>query len=56
MRATWTILRREVYALFVSPMAWVTLTVWLVWCGFQFFLLALYFTGQSEPSGRRTAR
>ncbi|HBQ13229.1 MAG TPA: hypothetical protein DEF51_19495 [Myxococcales bacterium] len=51
MRATWTILRREVYALFVSPMAWVTLTVWLVWCGFQFFLLALYFTGQSEPSG-----
>ena len=51
MRATWTILRREVYALFVSPMAYVMLTTWLIWCGVTYWFLASYFVGQQFSGG-----
>ncbi len=49
MMATWTILKREVYALFVAPIAYVMLTVWLLLSGITFWVLCDYYAGQ--PSG-----
>lgn len=40
MRAVWVILKREVYSFFVSPMAFVLLTVWVFITGFTFWLIA----------------
>ena len=51
MKATWTILKRELYAFFVSPMAYVILTTWLLWCGITFWMLASYFANQSFGAG-----
>ncbi|MCA9609463.1 MAG: ABC transporter permease subunit [Myxococcales bacterium] len=44
--AIWTIFKREVYAFFVSPMAYVLLTGWLLFCGLTFWMLAGYYAGQ----------
>lgn len=49
LRATWAVLKREVYAFFVSPMAYVLLTAWLLWCGMAFWMLSSYFA--SQPLG-----
>lgn len=49
VRAVWAILKRELYAFFVSPMAYVLLTVWLLASGFTFYMLARYFA--SQPFG-----
>jgi ABC-2 type transport system permease protein len=43
MRATWTILKREVYSFFVSPLAYVVLTSWLLLCGYSFYQIASWF-------------
>lgn len=43
MRALWTILKREVFAFFVSPLAYVVLTVWLLLGGYSFFSIARWF-------------
>jgi len=48
MSAALTIARREIFAYFVSPIAYVVTTVWLVWCGMQYYLLAGVFA--SAPS------
>lgn len=34
MRNIWTICRRELYAYFVSPIAWVLLGIFAVLCGY----------------------
>jgi len=51
MRATWTILKREVYSFFVSPMAYVLLTAWIFLTGFVFWLLCSYYAGQQLSPG-----
>lgn len=51
MRAVWTILKREVYAFFVSPMAYIILTAWLLWCGLEYWILATYFASQPIGAG-----
>jgi ABC-2 type transport system permease protein len=51
MRAVWVILKREVYSFFVSPMAYVLLTLWLLYAGFAFFMLASYSAQQPMGSG-----
>lgn len=43
MRAIWTILKREVYSFFLSPLAYVVLTVWLLIGGYSFFSIARWF-------------
>lgn len=50
MRAIWTVATRELFSFFVSPMAYVVLTVWLLYFGSVFFLLAMFFS-QQPPGG-----
>lgn len=50
MNATWTIAKREVFAFFVSPIAYVVLTVWLLYFGIVFSVLAFAFAQQ--PTGQ----
>ena len=33
MRTTWTIMKRELGRFFLSPIAYVVLTAWLLWSG-----------------------
>ena len=51
MRATWTILSREVYTYFVSPMAYVLTTIWLLITGGTFAMLCSYHANQSFGAG-----
>ncbi|MBZ0121447.1 MAG: ABC transporter permease [Sandaracinaceae bacterium] len=51
MRAIWTIAKREVFSFFASPVAYVVMTAWLLWCGFSFYLLAEYFAAQPIGGG-----
>jgi ABC-2 type transport system permease protein len=46
MNAVLTIAKREVFAFFVSPIAYVVLTVWLLFFGIVFYILALVFAQQ----------
>jgi len=46
MNAVLTIAKREVFAFFVSPIAYVVLTVWLLFFGIVFYVLALVFAQQ----------
>lgn len=45
-----TIAKREVFSYFVSPVAYVVTTVWLVWCGLQYYLLAGLFASSPTMS------
>lgn len=54
MTAAWTIARREIGAFFVSPTAYVVLTVWLAWCGMTFYLLLEHFATSGAASGSGT--
>jgi len=47
--AAWTIFKRELYSMFVSPMAYVLLVAWILFTGITFWLLAGYFA--SQPMG-----
>ncbi|MDD9938082.1 MAG: ABC transporter permease subunit [Myxococcales bacterium] len=51
MNAILTIARREIYSWFVSPIAYVVLTVWLLTCGMVFFLLAMAFSTGGSGGG-----
>lgn len=47
--AALTIARREILSFFVSPIAYVVLTVWLLFFGIVFYVLALFYSAQ--PGG-----
>ena len=51
MSAILTIARREITAFFVSPIAYVVLTVWLLFFGIVFYILAASFATQPPGSG-----
>jgi len=51
MNAVLTIAKREVFAFFVSPIAYVVLTVWLLFFGIVFYILVLVF---AQPGGAET--
>lgn len=51
MRATATIMKRELFAFFVSPMAYVVLTVWLAWNGITLWTLTEFYAKQAISSG-----
>lgn len=46
MNATLTIAKREIFSFFVSPIAYVVMTVWLLFFGIVFYVLALVFAQQ----------
>ena len=50
MKPAWTIAKREVFAYFVSPIAYVVTVVWLIWCGLQYYLLAGLYAGAPSLS------
>jgi ABC-2 type transport system permease protein len=51
MMAVLTIARREILSFFVSSVAYVVLTVWLLFLGIVFCLLAMFFGAQPPGSG-----
>lgn len=51
MKNAFHIAAREVFSFFVTPFAWVLLTVWMVVEGLHFYLLATYYASQSFAVG-----
>ena len=51
MRAFWPIYKRELFAFFVTPLAWVLITVFLFVQGMHFFLLVDHFSDASSSMG-----
>jgi ABC-2 type transport system permease protein len=54
MRAFWPIYKRELFALFVTPLAWALIVVFLVVQGMHFFLLVDHFSHQMDVTGDET--
>ena len=54
MRAFWPIYKRELFAFFVTPLAWVLIVVFLVVQGMHFFLLVDHFAHQGDATGDET--
>lgn len=48
MRAFWPIFKRELFAFFVTPLAWVLIVVFLLVQGMHFFVLVDHFNGQEQ--------
>lgn len=46
--------KREIFSFFVSPVAYVVLTVWLVYQGFTLYMLASYFAQSQYDAGAAT--
>ncbi len=52
MRASWAIFKRELWALWVTPLAWVLLVTFLLLQGGMFFSIVVHFSQmESTPSG-----
>jgi ABC-2 type transport system permease protein len=54
VRAFWPIFKRELFAFFVTPLAWVLIVVFLVVQGMHFFLLVDHFSRSADLSGDET--
>ena len=54
MKAFWPIYKRELFAFFVTPLAWVLIVVFLVVQGMHFFLLVDHFAHQGDATGDET--
>lgn len=54
MKSVWVILRRELGSFFVSPLAYVVLTAWLVWNGVVFWVLTEFYARNAVASGAAT--
>jgi ABC-2 type transport system permease protein len=54
MKAFWPVYKRELFALFVTPLAWVLIVVFLILQGMHFFLLVDHFSRQTEVAGDET--
>jgi len=50
VRGFWTIFKRELFALFVTPTAWVLIVVFLLIQGFHFYGMVLHFSQSAELS------
>jgi len=51
MRGAWVVLRRELAAYFVSPLAYVVLTSWLIFTGLTFWILTEFYARNAVASG-----
>jgi ABC-2 type transport system permease protein len=54
VRALWPIYKRELFAFFVTPLAWVLIVTFLVVQGMHFFLLVDHFARLPEVTGDET--
>jgi ABC-2 type transport system permease protein len=54
VRAFWAIVKRELFAFFVTPLAWVLIVVFLVVQGMHFYLLVDRFASQPDAAGDET--
>ncbi len=50
MRGFWPIFKRELLSYFVTPLAWVAMTAFLLIQGLHFFLIVQHFAGQPDLS------
>lgn len=51
MRVAWSIAKREIRAFFLSPIAYVVLTAWLLWSGLTYYWLAQFYATQFSSGG-----
>jgi len=54
MRSFWPIFKRELFAFFVTPLAWVLMTVFLLVQGMHFFLLVDHFSNLGQGASDQT--
>jgi len=54
MRAFWPIYKRELFAFFVTPLAWVLICVFLLVQGMHFYLLVDHFSNMGEVASDQT--
>jgi ABC-2 type transport system permease protein len=54
VRAFWAIYKRELFAFFVTPLAWVLIVAFLVVQGMHFYLLVEHFATQPDATGDET--
>jgi ABC-2 type transport system permease protein len=54
VRGFWPVFKRELFAFFVTPLAWVLIVVFLVTQGMHFFLLVDHFAREPSVSGDET--
>ncbi len=54
MRSAWVIAKREVKFFFLSPIAYVVITSWLLWCGLTFYQLVSWFASFPSSGGSDT--
>lgn len=54
MRSFWPIYKRELFAFFVTPLAWVLITVFLLVQGMHFFLLVDHFSNLGQAASDQT--
>jgi ABC-2 type transport system permease protein len=54
MRSFWPIYKREMFAFFVTPLAWVLIVAFLVVQGMHFFLVVDHFASQADIAGDET--
>ena len=54
MRSFWPIYKRELFAFFVTPLAWVLITVFLLVQGMHFFLLVDHFASAGQQVSDQT--
>jgi ABC-2 type transport system permease protein len=54
MRSFWPIYKREMFAFFVTPLAWVLIVAFLVVQGMHFFLVIDHFARQTDIAGDET--
>ncbi len=50
MRGFWPIFKRELFSYFVTPLAWVLMTSFLLFQGAHFFVIVLHYANQGELS------
>jgi len=54
VKSAWVVLKRELASFFVSPIAYVVLTSWLVWNGVVFWMLTEFYARNAVSSGAVT--
>ncbi len=54
MRSFWPIYKREMFAFFVTPLAWVLIVAFLIVQGMHFFLVVDHFASQADIAGDET--
>lgn len=54
MKSAWIVMKRELASFFLSPLAYVVLTAWLLWNGVVFWVLSEFYARNAVSSGTAT--